>query len=680
MFLGTQYYRPPNPRREDWDRDLARIKEHGLELIRTWVYWSRVNPRRERWAWDEYDQLLGLAEKHGLEVFLQLMCDAPPYWLQDSYPEALYVDAEGRRVEFTAHGAQAVGGVPGPCFHRPEARRAAEEYMRRTAERYRAAPALYGYDVWNEVWMRECFCEHTTRLWQGWLKRKYDDVKGLNKVWQRSYGDFSEVRLPKSGVYVEMFDRYEFEQWSRAELMRWRAEAVRAVDRAHPVFSHYIGYVPLVTPEHDAWLLSEPLDKWGTSCYDADLASAHLTMNAAACSAKGKPWWLSEQTGGRVWSGLPESRRNDAFLRSLHLLAMSLGAEASIIWQWRAEIFGQEAPNFGLTGLDGEPTTRSEDVKNLAEMLRSHKAVFDEMKLEEPKVGLLWEPRSIMHEQVTHGPRKPGLWLGWENLTGYYRALLDRGYVVEVLNAREVAEGEVPKRLRLLIAPHSFIDRRGLCARLEAWVSAGGTLLAGPFFGVYDAKTYANKQCPPAEAMGLFAATQRDVYFPESLSVDLVQGELNAVGALPGFKLVEDLEPREAGAVGVYGEKVAITENQFGKGYALLMGSFFGAAYNRGSTPQLSSFLDQLGQRAQAAPRVRATQGCCTRTATADGGLVVFLTNPGKTPVTAWLTFPAEARGRLVSLLTGKEAGYVKQSQPTPIRLEAEDSTILLLE
>ena len=44
MLIGTQYYRPPNLRREDWERDLKLIKQHGLTLIRTWVYWSKVNP------------------------------------------------------------------------------------------------------------------------------------------------------------------------------------------------------------------------------------------------------------------------------------------------------------------------------------------------------------------------------------------------------------------------------------------------------------------------------------------------------------------------------------------------------------------------------------------------------------------------------------------------------------
>jgi hypothetical protein len=32
MFIGTEYYRPPNPRPEDWDNDLKLIKDCGLEL------------------------------------------------------------------------------------------------------------------------------------------------------------------------------------------------------------------------------------------------------------------------------------------------------------------------------------------------------------------------------------------------------------------------------------------------------------------------------------------------------------------------------------------------------------------------------------------------------------------------------------------------------------------------
>jgi len=44
-FIGTQYYRPPHPRREVWSEDMERIRDSGLKLMRAWLYWSKVNPK-----------------------------------------------------------------------------------------------------------------------------------------------------------------------------------------------------------------------------------------------------------------------------------------------------------------------------------------------------------------------------------------------------------------------------------------------------------------------------------------------------------------------------------------------------------------------------------------------------------------------------------------------------------
>jgi len=58
MILGVQYERLPNPRPEDWERDLAQIASMGLMVIRTWIYWRCVNPAPGQWLWDHYDRLL----------------------------------------------------------------------------------------------------------------------------------------------------------------------------------------------------------------------------------------------------------------------------------------------------------------------------------------------------------------------------------------------------------------------------------------------------------------------------------------------------------------------------------------------------------------------------------------------------------------------------------------------
>ena len=500
-----------------------------------------------------------MAQKRGLKVLIQLMCDSPPDWFERRYPEARYLDADGRQVEFYAMAAQSVGGAPGPCFHNPTARSHAEEFMKRVAERYKEHQALYAYDLWNEIWMRECFCEYTQEQFRQFLRQKYGGIEALNRAWQRSYQDFSEVTLPKRGVYADMIDRYEFEQWSRRELMRWRYETVRAVDDRQPLVSHFIGSCSLMYPEQDPWLLAEPIDGWGTSSYDQTLHDAALTLHATACAVSGKPWWLSEQAGGRTWSNVGEMLRTDEFLRSFLVMAMGFGAEAAIYWQWRPEIFGQESPHFGLTGLNGEPTSRTEMVKKFADMLRRHASLFEGMVFPKAQVGLLWEPRTIMYEKISKGDRAPGRWLWLENFVGWHRALMESGYHFDILNAREVATRGVPPELRLLIAPMQIFERMGLSEKLEGWVHAGGVLVAGPWYGMYDEHTYANRKVPPVEWFGV---QQHELYYMQQPMVELTGEGLRRLRFLPATHFIEALKVTDAEVMGMIGVNVAITKKR----------------------------------------------------------------------------------------------------------------------
>ena len=179
VFIGTQYYRPPNPHQQDWDRDLARIRQTGIPVIRTWVYWARVNPRPGQWDFSEYDRLFDLAEKHGLKVLVQLMADVAPYWFQERHYDTLHVGKDGRPIEFYSSGMVSIGGYPGPCFHHEPARRAGEEFMRRTAEHFSGRRNLLGYDVWNEVEIQECFCPAIQNRYREYLKERYGSIEGL---------------------------------------------------------------------------------------------------------------------------------------------------------------------------------------------------------------------------------------------------------------------------------------------------------------------------------------------------------------------------------------------------------------------------------------------------------------------------------------------------------------------
>jgi beta-galactosidase GanA len=671
MYVGSMYFRPPNPRREDWEQDLALVKKTGLDMIRIWLYWCTVNPKENKWVWDQYDQIMDLAQKNNLKVLIQYMCDAPPVWFIQKYPETLYVDENGKKVEVYSEPAVAVGTFPGLCFNNPKAISGAEEYMIKVAERYWKHPALYAYDLWNEIWLIDCFCSHTQKQFQNYIEKKYCNIEALNTAWhsQHTYDCFSQVKIPKRGVYAVMMDRYEFEQHNRMNLLKWRYNAVKAIDDETPLVAH--GFRGIESPYMDNWYLVECVDVWGTSSYDTTIYDTALTLHASACTSKDKPWWLAETASGRTWRNVGDRLRTDEFLRSVLVLALGFGAEATLFWQWRPEIFGQEAPHFGLTGLDGKPTSRTDIVKGFTSLLKKNEDVFSHMKFPNSEIGLLWEPKTVMYEAISGF--KQNLWL--KNFIGWHRALLENDYAFDILNSRIVDENGLPAELKILFAPMQIFMRERLKDYIERWIYDGGIFVSGPWFGMYDEKTYANRKVPPVEWFGV---QQNNLYYIKAPIIELL-GELRSVQSFQGEHFIEALNVIDGEALGVVDNHVVLAGKKLGKGKAFYIGTFAGNKYDSEKAPELRDFIGWAAQQAKIKRLVKDSSDCLIRTAESGKGYLVFVTNPKKEDISTWLTFSSEVKGVLVDITSNQSIEEIEKGKPINIQLSPEDSKILYI-
>ena len=110
--VGAQYYRPPNPPRSDWSRDLARMHDQGFNTVKLWCCWSWMNPEPGRFDFDDIDELMDLAAKHELAVVLNTILENCPYWLEARHPEvAQLIDAEAKRRRQSTIEVREVGTV-----------------------------------------------------------------------------------------------------------------------------------------------------------------------------------------------------------------------------------------------------------------------------------------------------------------------------------------------------------------------------------------------------------------------------------------------------------------------------------------------------------------------------------------------------------------------------------------
>jgi len=682
LFLGTQYYRPPNPRPGDWDRDLLRIKETGLQVVRVWLYWAKVNPHPRVWTWVDYDTVFDLAEKNGVRVLLQFMPEAAPYWFAAKHPQVRYIDKDGQPIELHSIPALAIGGYPGVSIDHPIAKTAVEEFVRRTVEHYRRHRALYGYDAWNEIWLPEDYSNETEARFQNWLGQEYSPIGALNRKYGRSYTSFTDIRIPKAGVYGDMFDYWEFLHWVKQDRLRWLAQTIRSADPHHMVVSH-TGYP--FNWDSDAWGLAREVDRWGTSCYigndhpslePEDIHDIALVFNATRDSAQGRPWWVAEMTGGSFWEGLAHGRTSEAEIRLKMVLGISLGAEGLMFWQWRPEIYGQESPNFGLAGLDGALNSRTETVRDVSRMLANYKDIFDNLEWAQPQVGLMWAPRGALYEHEMPSEKH----VGWWNLKGFYGALIDGGFSVEILNDRVLAESGIPNGLKVIFAPFQLFDRAGLSAHLKEWVKSGGTLIGGPRYALYDPDTYANESVPPAEISEVFGTKMVDTFYSPNPIIQIESRSI--VDGLPptvkGHLFMETYQVNDADVLGKWNDRPVLTIKKFGRGRGIMLGSFLGVGYSWQQAPQLAKLSAAICKSSGVSPEGRASDGIIIRIARSGNDRVVFLINPLEISKSVSVRLSEALSGPVIDLFHGREVGHALPGKPIQLTMEAKEAKVLL--
>src|SRR6478609_6073651 len=199
-MLAVQYYRPPTPDRSHWREDLAAIAASGFDAVQLWVVWGWVESEEGRYDFDDYEELIAIAEENGLGVILSTIAEIHPFWLPRVLPEATMVDHLGRDQVSSLRGECLVGLSPGVCLDHPAAAARAHAFLDACARTLGDRPAVIAWDVWNETrWAVEgdgylCHCDASVALFREWLVGEYGDLAGLNRAWRRRYSSWADVR------------------------------------------------------------------------------------------------------------------------------------------------------------------------------------------------------------------------------------------------------------------------------------------------------------------------------------------------------------------------------------------------------------------------------------------------------------------------------------------------------
>ena len=641
ITLGAQYYRPPNPPKGDWHRDLERMRDAGMNTVKFWACWSWINGTEGDFDFDDLQELLDFAAELGLRVVINTILEDAPYWLEQRAPSDRYRDEEGRAIQLTAAMNTPGGGWPGLCFDNVAVRESAAEFIRALVARFDDHTALQVWDVWNEPHLEPasyfpdrifCYCEASVSRFLDWLRTKYASIDDLNEAWSRRYSDWSQVQPPRVFEAVpDMLDWREFWFHNLRSWLDWRVDTIRTAGATRTVMTHVAlsGFTgQLATHTLDEFTLTNAIDIFGTSSFPtwlmADDHVEHLfNLDTARDAAAGKPFWQAELQGGRGRrDGLASTGQPSPDTVALWMWnSIAAGATGVMFWQWRPELRGPESPGYGLCAPDGSPTERVRAVSRFAEV--ASLLELEDRVPERPAVGLLVSRKTALHAYATD--RTMDLYRN--SVMGAYRLLTDRDVAVSILHEDVIERDGVPEGIAAIYWPMPSVAASRLSAELAAFVAGGGTLVseAGP--GEYDEHGWRRTAVPFPELAEVFGRSQIETTTP-------APGEFIAVGGgrVAVAWQVESSRLEGATVLGTFLDgSAAITTHRFGQGSGVLISTYPSLAYEQSAdAATAASVVELLGNRAGpvVAEWVRVVPGLVTRRArTKDGGQLVFAIN-----------------------------------------------------
>src|SRR5260370_40562827 len=111
------------------DGELERFaQELGFNSIKLVAQWNLINRREGYYDFEEIAEILDACARLELKVVINTIMENAPYWLEQRFPEARYVDAHRRAPSLGGNSDTESGGPRGICLRHAGGRQACVDY------------------------------------------------------------------------------------------------------------------------------------------------------------------------------------------------------------------------------------------------------------------------------------------------------------------------------------------------------------------------------------------------------------------------------------------------------------------------------------------------------------------------------------------------------------------------
>ncbi|HEV2350618.1 MAG TPA: beta-galactosidase [Terriglobia bacterium] len=604
---------------ERWGRDLDAIRGVGFNTVKCWVDWATAEPKPGKFHFENLDLLLRLAGARGLRVIVQVYLDSAPDWVGERFPDAQFVDRSGAVIKSQS--------APGYCIDHAGVRAEIVKFLHALSIDANRSPALYGWDVWSEPhvinWAEFpylsnpefCYCASSQARFRDWLKAKYKTLDTLNAAWYRGFERWDQVQPPRSSTilsYTDYIDWRTFIDDKLAGDLKTRVEAIRsgqpgpasgAVNKQfnQPITSHADVPGLFTSPtdgygEPDDWKMAASADYFGTSLYPKHSQStrpwpypqlaAALDFSRSSGLSYGKGFWIGELQAGQGATAMRIAEPVTGHdLEYWMWQVVSHGAREIAVYAWYPMNAGYESNGYGLIHLDGTLTDRSRAAGNVARIIASHAGELNIATPAPAQVAILYNRLSYMVGGEESSLAKLGN-AERDSLMGLHRAFTEQQIPVDFVHPQEVVAGKI-SQYKILFLPYAVMLSKDVAEGVKHYVQNGGTAVAEARTAWNDERGFSSDVIPGFGLAEVFGAREKVIRPVEKPEI-LVEANAGLPGIAAGEKMSgeayeEDLEPLSESRVlaRFANNEPAVVEHSFGKGKAILAGSFLALACQR---------------------------------------------------------------------------------------------------
>ena len=305
---------------------------------------------------------------------------------------------------------------------------------------------------------------------------------------------------------------------------------------------------------------------------------------------------------------------------------VSRGARAISYYAFYPMNAGYESGGYGMINMDGTLTERSRQAGETAALITRNADLLLQARPEHAEAAVIFNPiMPLLGGYDEQGSRNAI----HQAVAGYHRMFFERNLPLDILSSRELSRDKL-SQYKLVIVPYPLMLTSDEALSLKQYVAEGGHLFVEARPGWVDERGHAEPRIPGFGLDEILGVRERELIPGKEFQIKWDSYEFKAMTFLERF----DVTNSQAHAVAYDTDRTPVAfENHFGKGSAIVLGSFAGQENYR--DPQDRHPLgDILAKWANlAAPKLRPSTLVELRQMYAPSGRLVFFFNHAKKPV-----------------------------------------------